>query len=188
MNERLGTEKQEETFSLQKQAIPMDARRLHQSLLTQGFDEHLTEVSCRSFVEKIATMTPVDDVPEMAIRSEEASYLSESSELIVAAKNNLVGPKLDESNSDSPQMRSPLGKAPSNVRNMISAFESSLPQDMRPYVKSPPLKFQSNKIGTEGLKTLIFVEVKTDKVKPTAGGLQQASTYTRKGGDKHGSV
>lgn len=63
-----------------------------------------------------------------------------------------------------------------------------LKQDMRPYVKSPPLKFQSNKIGTEGLKTLIFVEVKTDKVKPTAGGLQQASTYTRKGGDKHGSV
>lgn len=108
--------------------VQMDARRLHQSPLTQGFDEHLTEVSCTSFVEKIATMTPVDDVPEMAIRSEEASYLSESSELIVAAKNNLVGPRLDECNSDSPQMRSPLGKAPSNVRNMISAFESSLPQ------------------------------------------------------------
>ncbi|XP_031252353.1 uncharacterized protein LOC116110277 [Pistacia vera] len=198
-NERFGTEKGEGIFSLQKQAIPVkiDARRLHQSPLSQGFDDRLTEVSHK--VENIETQTPVDDVPERTICSEEASYLSESSELVVAVKNKLIAPKLYEENTYNPQKQSPLGKAPSNVRNMISAFESSLAQDMRPHEKSPPLKSQSSRIETEAQKTSILDEVKTDKVKPTqpisvgrlknpflAGALQEASTYTRKGGDEHG--
>ncbi|KAJ0091566.1 hypothetical protein Patl1_13463 [Pistacia atlantica] len=198
-NERFGTEKGEGIFSLQKQAIPIDARRLHQSSLSQGFDERLTEVSHKGFVENIETQTPVDDVPERTICSEEASYLSESSELVVAVKNKLIAPKLYEENTSNPQKQSPLGKAPSNVRNMISAFESSLAQDMRPHEKSPPLKSQSSRIETEALKTSILDEVKTNKVKPTqpisagrlknpflAGALQEASTYTRKGGDEYG--
>lgn len=105
-----------------------DARGLHRPPLSQRSDERLTEVSHRGFVEKIETQTPVDNDPERGIWSEEGSYLSKNSESVVASKNTFVAPKLYEDNTFNPQKQSPLGKAPSNVRNMISAFESRLAQ------------------------------------------------------------
>ncbi|XP_044470891.1 uncharacterized protein LOC123199914 isoform X3 [Mangifera indica] len=200
-NKRSGPERQEEAFSLQKQAIPTDARGLHQPPLSQRSDERLTEVSHKDFAEKIETQTPVDNDPERGIWSEEGSYLSKSSESVVASKNKIVASKLYEDNTFNPQKQSPVGKAPSNVRNMISAFESRLAQDMRPHVKSQPLGSQFSGIESEALNTSFLDEIKTDKVKLTqpissgrfkrpflAGGLQQASTYIRKRCDEHVSV
>ncbi|KAI9192088.1 hypothetical protein LWI28_018176 [Acer negundo] len=199
-NERFGTKETEETLSIQKQTIPIDARRIHQPPVSQGFNVNLTDVSHGDSVEKIECQTPQDDFPARAIHSEEAPSSSESSELVVSSKSKLISPKLKEDGTYNPEKQNPVGKTPSNVRNMITAFESSLAQDTRP-MKPPPAKFQSSKIGAEApLKSLITNEVKTEDIKPThsmsgrvkslfsAGELQQASNYTGKEEDQLGSV
>ncbi|GMI97801.1 hypothetical protein like AT5G56850 [Hibiscus trionum] len=43
----------------------------------------------------------------------------------------------------------PAGKAHSNVKNMISAFEGSLNQDARPSIKPPPKIYPTRKIGAD---------------------------------------
>ncbi|KAL5768638.1 hypothetical protein ACOSQ2_015421 [Xanthoceras sorbifolium] len=195
-NAEFGTKETEETFSIQKQTIPIDAR-IHQPPVSQGFDIRLPDVSQ---VEKIEPRTPPSDFHVRAIHSEEASPSSESSELVVALKSKLISPKLKEDGMYSLEKQYPVGKTPSNVRNMITAFESSLAQDTRP-MKPPPANFQSSNIETAAtLESLISTEGKTETIKPTQsmsgriispfqdGESQQASTYTRKKGDQRGSV
>ncbi|KAK2645394.1 hypothetical protein Ddye_020589 [Dipteronia dyeriana] len=186
--------------SKQSQMIQIDARRIHQSPVSQGFNVHLTDVSHGGSVEKIECQTPQDDFPARAIHSEEAPSLSESSELVVSLKSKSISPKLMEDGTYNPEKQNPVGKIPSNVRNMITAFESGLAQDTRPR-KPLPAKFLSSKSGAEApLKSSITNEVKTEKIKPThpmsgrvkslflAGESQQASTSTGKEEDQLGSV
>ncbi|KAK3210510.1 hypothetical protein Dsin_015216 [Dipteronia sinensis] len=186
--------------SKQSQMIQIDARRIHQPPVSQGFNVHLTDVSHGGSVEKIECQTPQDDFPARANHSEEAPSSSESSELVVSLKSKLISPKLKEDGTYNPEKQNPVGKTPSNVRNMITAFESSLAQDTKP-MKPPPAKFQSSKIGAEApLKSSITNEIKTEEIKPThsmsgrvnslfsAGESQQASTSTGKEEDQLGSV
>ncbi|KAB1209317.1 Glutamate-rich WD repeat-containing protein 1 [Morella rubra] len=52
-----------------------------------------------------------------------------------------------ETRADNSQTQTLLGKTPSNVRKMISAFESGLAQDMRSPIKPPPTDSNSGKCG-----------------------------------------
>ncbi|KAF2318147.1 hypothetical protein GH714_001141 [Hevea brasiliensis] len=102
--------------------------------------------------------------PSRIIYSEEASFLG-SSGSVVAAKNQAPAElKADEAND--PEKRSPLEKTPGKIRNMISAFENSLNQDMRP----TPIKSQSSKTTHR------------------TGDVQQASTHIRKREEQIGFV
>ncbi|XP_058206626.1 uncharacterized protein LOC131320075 isoform X2 [Rhododendron vialii] len=69
-----------------------------------------------------------------------------------ATKKSLVSSKLKMFQADQPEKQDPLGKTPSNVRKMISAFESSLAKDIRPGIKPPPaVKLQSKDPKLEDL-------------------------------------
>ncbi|ESR64696.1 hypothetical protein CICLE_v10010605mg, partial [Citrus x clementina] len=175
---------------------------LHQQVsVSQGFDVHLTDVNNRGLIEKVGTQTPRDDVSVRAVGSKEASSLSKSSELKVAAKNKLIARKLEEAGSINREKQSPAEKIPSNVRNMINAFESSLSQDIRPYIKPAPAKSQLRKISSEAsLTSLSADEFKTEQIKPAAlmsgriktpfltGEFQQATMHTRAKEDQLGYV
>ncbi|XP_039051039.1 uncharacterized protein LOC120192318 isoform X2 [Hibiscus syriacus] len=70
-----------------------------------------------------------------------------------------VPPKLEKRNKDSipsdaekpnnSKKPGPAGKALSNVKNMISAFEGSLNQDARPSIKPPPKLYPNRKMGAD---------------------------------------
>ncbi|KAF6152242.1 hypothetical protein GIB67_005896 [Kingdonia uniflora] len=56
---------------------------------------------------------------------------------------------LKEDNARSSMEWSTLGRTPSNVRKMISAFETSLPQGQKPGISPPVDRFQSSRTRTE---------------------------------------
>ncbi|CAK9134951.1 unnamed protein product [Ilex paraguariensis] len=68
----------------------------------------------------------------------------ECSESDVAASTKPVSPKLDDDLANKTEKQGPLEKTPSNVRKMISAFESSVSQDIslptKLHVSTSPLK------------------------------------------------
>lgn len=96
--------------------------------MPQGVDVHLSEVSRKELVEKIDSKSLPAEFPTEAICSNETSLLLGGSGLDVAASNNLMLHNLEEDSGRNPQKQSQLGKTPSNVRKMISAFESGLAQ------------------------------------------------------------
>lgn len=94
--------------------------------MPQGFTVHAKEVSHRSLVEKSESGASAIDVPARTICSEEASCFR-SSGSAVAAKNK-IPMKLKGDGANDQKKQSPMEKTNSNVRNIISAFESSLNQ------------------------------------------------------------
>ncbi|XP_021646324.2 uncharacterized protein LOC110639610 [Hevea brasiliensis] len=139
--------------------------------MSPRFDIHQREVSHRILVEKGST-----NAPTTTIHSEEASCL-ESSGSVVAAKNQAPAElKLDGAND--PEKQSPVVKTHSKIRNMISAFENSLNQDMRPNIRPAP-------IGSQSSKRRLDV---SSKSKHYTGDMQQAPTYIRKREDQIGFV
>ncbi|KAG6723404.1 hypothetical protein I3842_03G205800 [Carya illinoinensis] len=111
---------------------------------SQGVDIHLTEVSYREPVEENESKTLPAEYPTRAICFD--GVLSVESGLDIAATSNSISHDLEETMSHSHQKRTQPGKTRSNVRKMISAFESSLSQDMQSQVKPPPTEFQSEEL------------------------------------------
>ncbi|XP_042972548.1 uncharacterized protein LOC122304372 isoform X13 [Carya illinoinensis] len=115
---------------------------------SQGVDIHLTEVSYREPVEENESKTLPAEYPTRAICFD--GVLSVESGLDIAATSNSISHDLEETMSHSHQKRTQPRKTRSNVRKMISAFESSLSQqDMQSQVKPPPTEFQSGQSITE---------------------------------------
>ncbi|XWS72178.1 hypothetical protein CRYUN_Cryun02cG0017800 [Craigia yunnanensis] len=76
-----------------------------------------------------------------------------------------VPSELEKANNSKKQ--GPAGKAHSNVRKMISAFEGSLNQDVKPSIKPLPKVSQTRKIGVDSsLANSHLNEVETEKVIP----------------------
>ncbi|KAG6662050.1 hypothetical protein CIPAW_03G216900 [Carya illinoinensis] len=111
---------------------------------SQGVDIHLTEVSYREPVEENESKTLPAEYPTRAICFD--GVLSVESGLDIAATSNSISHDLEETMSHSHQKRTQPRKTRSNVRKMISAFESSLSQDMQSQVKPPPTEFQSEEL------------------------------------------
>ncbi|KAG6723407.1 hypothetical protein I3842_03G205800 [Carya illinoinensis] len=132
----------------QNQSTPNDADQYEELLsampASQGVDIHLTEVSYREPVEENESKTLPAEYPTRAICFD--GVLSVESGLDIAATSNSISHDLEETMSHSHQKRTQPGKTRSNVRKMISAFESSLSQDMQSQVKPPPTEFQSEEL------------------------------------------
>lgn len=109
----------------------------------QGVDVHLSH---KELVEKNESKSLPADFPTEAISSNETSLLLGGSRLDVAATNNSIPHNLGEDSGHNIQKQSQLGKSPRNVKNMISAFESGLAQDMRSPIKSPPTRSQTKEL------------------------------------------
>nr|POF08594.1 hypothetical protein CFP56_53080 [Quercus suber] len=109
----------------------------------QGVDVHLSH---KELVEKNESKSLPADFPTEAISSNETSLLLGGSRLDVAASNNSIPHNLGEDSGHNIQKQSQLGKSPRNVKNMISAFESGLAQDMRSPIKSPPTRSQTKEL------------------------------------------
>nr|XP_023914093.1 uncharacterized protein LOC112025649 isoform X4 [Quercus suber] len=127
----------------------------------QGVDVHLSH---KELVEKNESKSLPADFPTEAISSNETSLLLGGSRLDVAASNNSIPHNLGEDSGHNIQKQSQLGKSPRNVKNMISAFESGLAQDMRSPIKSPPTRSQTSKSRIE-LKSQHLNEGKTQITK-----------------------
>lgn len=76
---------------------------------------------------KPAYQSPSEKHPQRAIGSEEIAVLF-GSEKIDALASNLIQPHEEESGLQYSEKRASLGRIPSNVRKMISAFEGGSAQ------------------------------------------------------------
>ncbi|KAL1363702.1 uncharacterized protein LOC107478820 isoform X1 [Arachis duranensis] len=103
------------------------------------------------------------------LSSEEMANRLRRSEQNDSMTNNPIQPMMEE---DSPQyfeVKRAMRRTPSNVRKMISAFESGMAQDMRPYIKPPPTKYQSSKIERkDSSKTRYLEQDKSQDAEPAA--------------------
>ncbi|XP_075670132.1 uncharacterized protein LOC142639843 isoform X8 [Castanea sativa] len=156
----------------------------------QGIDVHLSH---KELVEKNESKSLPAEFPTEAISSDETSLLLRGSGLDVAASNNSIPHNLGEDSGHNTQKQSQLGKSPSNVKNMISAFESGLAQAMRSPIKSPPTRSQSSKSRIR-LKSQHLNEGTTTKNEQSTSGrviniflaeeLQHTPTDIRKRGEQ----
>ncbi|KAK9275835.1 hypothetical protein L1049_023107 [Liquidambar formosana] len=116
----------------QKQTTPIYTDRSEETTSTasvlQEVKADLNEVNSGALIEEIETQSPPDDVLAKPINAEEASSPMLSSEPVVAAKSNPISSKRDKYQTHDTEKQGPLGKTPSNVRKMISAFETSQSQ------------------------------------------------------------
>ncbi|KAL4652575.1 hypothetical protein ACB092_01G242200 [Castanea dentata] len=146
----------------------------------QGIDVHLSH---KELVEKNESKSLPAEFPTEAISSDETSLLLRGSGLDVAASNNSIPHNLGEDSGHNTQKQSQLGKSPSNVKNMISAFESGLAQDMRSPIKSPPTRSQSKElqhtptgIRKRGEQTNLLDASNRSKLSQDTGQLEELNT------------
>ncbi|XP_062147954.1 uncharacterized protein LOC133856918 isoform X4 [Alnus glutinosa] len=143
-SEKSGTESIKGIHPDQKQLTSDQYEEVSSAIpVPQGVDVHLTEESQGELFEKNESKSLPAEFP---IRSNESSLLLGGSGLDRAATSDSIPHNLEEDRAHNPQKQSQLGKTPSKVRKMISAFESGLAQDMRPSIKPPPTQSQSKEL------------------------------------------
>ncbi|XP_050919119.1 uncharacterized protein LOC127136622 isoform X1 [Lathyrus oleraceus] len=94
---------------------------------------------------KPANQPPSENHPQKATDSEEMVFLL-SSEKVNSSTNTPIQDNQEDVSLPNSEKKARLGRTPSNVKKMISAFESGLPKDMRPHIKPPPTKYQASPI------------------------------------------
>ncbi|XP_028089023.1 uncharacterized protein LOC114289482 isoform X3 [Camellia sinensis] len=166
---------EEEIAIHQKQITPNDADGSEETSSAALMSKMINK-----FVEKTETKLRHVDVPKTPVFFQENSS---------DTKKNLVASELKNDQADQLEKPDLLERTPINVREMISAFESSLAkQDTRPGIKPPLTKPQSSKVGSESPEDLNLKEM-TKQSKLTSGRLknpfltrelQQIQTYELK--------
>uniref|UniRef100_A0A6M2EZU2 Uncharacterized protein n=1 Tax=Populus davidiana TaxID=266767 RepID=A0A6M2EZU2_9ROSI len=133
--------------------------------VSQGFGANLNEESHKSLGKKRGTEPPPIDVPLKTIHSKEALYFGSSEPKVTASDKIPV--KLKGHGDSVPGKQNPVNKTPSNVRNMITAFESSLNQDVKPKETPLPIKSALSRLEMEfPPKCFWSDEVRTEKNLP----------------------
>ncbi|XP_057434151.1 uncharacterized protein LOC130726849 isoform X2 [Lotus japonicus] len=107
---------------------------------------NLTQIQHKG--KKPANQSPSEKQPQRIGSSKDMAILL-SSERVDALTKNLSEPNLREYGLQYSEKKSTLGRTPSNVRKMISAFEGGLPKDMKSHIKPPPTKYQASTTDTE---------------------------------------
>ncbi|XP_010262149.1 PREDICTED: uncharacterized protein LOC104600734 isoform X2 [Nelumbo nucifera] len=112
-------------------------------------------------IENLAT----PDVPLRSVPKQETSYPQLRSSGCHSTENeNPVSASLHKDESHGTNKETALEKTPSNLRNLISAFESNLVQEQRAQVYPSTIKSQSNKIDREDYHNNTFIrEAKAEK-------------------------
>ncbi|KAJ6331078.1 hypothetical protein OIU76_009634 [Salix suchowensis] len=133
--------------------------------VSQGFGANLKEGSHKILGKKRGMEPPPIEVTPKTISSKEALYYGSSEPKVTASDK--IPMKLKGHGDSALGKQNPVNNTPSNVRNMITAFESSLNQDMRPEVTPLPVKSASSRLEMEfPPKTFWSDEVRTEKNKP----------------------
>ncbi|CAJ1975815.1 unnamed protein product [Sphenostylis stenocarpa] len=133
----------------QKQLKPNNADQYKESSSTKPVSQAVTLTQSQHKGKKPAYQSPSPNQspsgkhPQRAIGSEEIAILF-GSEKNDAPTSNLIQPNQEESRLQYSEKRSSLGRIPSNVRKMISAFEGGLAQDKRSQIKPSPTKQQES--------------------------------------------
>ncbi|XP_020424773.1 uncharacterized protein LOC18769844 isoform X2 [Prunus persica] len=126
--------------------------------LHQRVDLPLTESCQGKLVEETEAQPLPANVPAKAKYASESSKLLRSPQSMVRV---ISLPNLQEDKPHNLEKQGPIQKTPSNVKKMISTFESGSAEDMRPCIKPPPKEVQSNSIKAGA--PLKFHNLKEDK-------------------------
>ncbi|XP_014502286.1 uncharacterized protein LOC106762747 isoform X2 [Vigna radiata var. radiata] len=121
----------------------LDHKQLNPNIADEYKESSSTKPVSQQKGKKPAYQSPSEKHPQRAIGSEEIAVLF-GSEKIDALASNLIQPHEEESGLQYSEKRASLGRIPSNVRKMISAFEGGSAQDKRPQIKPPPTKQQGS--------------------------------------------
>ncbi|KAK4754000.1 hypothetical protein SAY87_002104 [Trapa incisa] len=105
------------------------------------------------------------------------SLYSESDLPTTSAKSSLMSySKVGQDAEQKTVMQGQQGRTPSNVRKMISAFETSLTQEKRPRIKPPPTKLKPSKhemdVHMSSLQSKEYADERAPKVSPTGGATE----------------
>ncbi|XP_027902021.1 uncharacterized protein LOC114162359 isoform X6 [Vigna unguiculata] len=141
---------------------------------------------------KPAYQSPSEKHPQRATGSEEIAVFF-GTEKNDAPASNVVQPNEEEGGPQHSEKRASLGRIPSNVRKMISAFEGGSAQDKRSQIKPPPTKQQqSSNERRYSSKTQHLEKDKSEKTEPAdlhervkSSSLNEAHVGTGTEGSKH---
>ncbi|XP_030465253.2 uncharacterized protein LOC115684603 isoform X2 [Syzygium oleosum] len=155
----------------EKQIIPVKDHTQYRSEDTsprnpsQRIDSSPTRVSSKKIFKKIENQSPNNAVLATASKGEEDSLFPHATSTSSAVKTSSVCPGLGEGIAHNTEAQDPLETTPSNVRKLISVFESSLAQDMQPRTKAPPAKTEPSMSGTENIDNHQFKRTKIENSK-----------------------
>ncbi|XP_052185851.1 uncharacterized protein LOC127797210 isoform X18 [Diospyros lotus] len=147
---------------------------------------HLGEINHSNSVEQIGTWSFHLDDPERHVYFQDTPSTTEKTSVASILKNW---------QADQLEKQEPLEKTSSNVRKVISAFESSLAKDMRVGMKPSPSKLHSDKVGPEAHIEVDLKKINQPGKLPSGrlknpfltGELQHIQVYKTLREDSHGS-
>ncbi|KAL2480202.1 Uncharacterized protein Adt_33168 [Abeliophyllum distichum] len=118
-----------------------------------GVNSQFLQVDQKEPVEKHETHTPLAPIRSTPVVDQEVSSKSESATEIFEKSRTSAISEMQHDPIHKSENQGPLEKTPSNVRKMISAFESNLVQDVKSPRRTPSVQFQLNRGGKEGTST-----------------------------------
>ncbi|XP_047157469.1 uncharacterized protein LOC124828253 isoform X1 [Vigna umbellata] len=170
----------------------LDHKQLNPNIADEYKESSSTKPVSQHKGKKPAYQSPSEKHPQRAIGSEEIAVLFGSEKNDVPA-SNLIQPHEEESGLQYSEKRASLGRIPSNVRKMISAFEGGSAQDKKSQIKPPPTKQQES--SDERRYSSKTQHLERDKSKKTeladlhervkSASLNEAHVGTRTEGSKH---
>ncbi|KAL2501340.1 uncharacterized protein Fot_35188 [Forsythia ovata] len=122
------------------------------SPVRHGVNSQFPQVDQKEPVEKLETHMPLAPIRSTPVVDQEVSSKSESATEISEKSTSAIS-KMQHDPIHKYENQGPLEKTPSNVRKMISAFESNLVQDVKSPRKTPSVQSQFNRGGKEGTST-----------------------------------
>lgn len=128
----------------------------------QRIDSGLTRVSSKKMFKNIENQSPNNAVLAAASQGKKDSLFPHLTSTSSTVKTSSVFPALEEGVTRNMEAQDPLESTPSNVRKVISVFESSLVQDMQPHTKAPPAKTEPSMSRTEDIANHQFKKIKIE--------------------------
>ncbi|XP_027360173.1 uncharacterized protein LOC113868610 isoform X2 [Abrus precatorius] len=173
----LGNDKESDTRNVV--GTQLDQKQLNTNIEDQHKETSSTKVSQEVKLtqlqhkdKKPANQSQSKKHPQGAIGSEEMATLLGSDKKDVR-KSNLIQPNLEEEGLQYSEKKTPPDRTPSNVRKMISAFESGLAQDKRSHIKPPPTKYQASIIERKDSSKTQHLEQDKSRTTEQADFLQE---------------
>ncbi|KAJ1439856.1 hypothetical protein SESBI_02078 [Sesbania bispinosa] len=154
----------------QKQLNPNIADKYKETSSTKHVSQGVKLTQFQQKGKKPATQSPSGKHLQRVTSSEELAILL-GSEKVDALTNNLMQSSLEDDGLQYSEKKIPQGKTPTNVRKMISAFESGMAKDIRSHIKPPPTQASTIEMK-DSSKTQHLDQDKSWNTKP-AGFLQE---------------
>ncbi|XP_058758602.1 uncharacterized protein LOC131631843 isoform X4 [Vicia villosa] len=142
-------DKESSTTNVAEAEVELDQKQLNSNIADQynktssikPVSQEINLIPLENGGNKPANQPPSENHPQRATSSQEMVIFL-SSEKVSSSTNNPIQDNLEDAVLPNSEKKARLGRTPSNVKKMISAFESGLPKDMKSHIKPPPTKFQ----------------------------------------------